>query len=268
MLYIAYLDEFGHIGPYISNDHARHKTHPVFGLGGVVLPYYQVRSFTTFFYQLKNRLLKFEIEKGGVHPAKWEKKGSALYTTNNVLKYPELRKATNRLLNQINNLGGFGIYVGTEKPRTEELDSKELFHSTLIEIIKRLDEECIARNDQFMVILDEQEENVMRGEIVERTSIEMFGANNRKHLIEPPVQAESHLYQTLQCADWLCGLFGRMAHLQFEPEHKQDFEWIDTYFKARLDAVCKRSGIRPDVHKPASENSLIQLSGRFTKQGK
>jgi hypothetical protein len=49
MLYIAYLDEFGHIGPYVSHDHPRHKTHPVFGLGGVVLPYYQVRQFTTFF---------------------------------------------------------------------------------------------------------------------------------------------------------------------------------------------------------------------------
>jgi hypothetical protein len=211
--------------------------------------------------------LKFEIDQAGVHPAKWEKKGAALYTTRNVTKYPELRKATNRLLNQINNLGGFGIYVGTEKVRSENLDSKELFHSTLIEIIKRLDEECIGRNDQFMVILDEQEENVMRGEIVERTSIEMFGANNRKHLIEPRVQAESHLYQTLQCADWLCGLFGRMAHLQFEPEHKKDFEWVDTYFKARLDAVCKRSGVRPTSHKPASLDSLDQLVSRFHKSG-
>lgn len=28
---IAYLDEFGHVGPYVSRDHARHNTHPVFG---------------------------------------------------------------------------------------------------------------------------------------------------------------------------------------------------------------------------------------------
>lgn len=263
MLYIAYLDEFGHIGPYISHDDPKHKTHPAFGIGGVVLPYYQVRSFSTFFFQLKNRLLAYEIQRDGVHPARWEKKGSSLYRTENVLKYPELRKATFRLLNKINELGGFAIYVGTEKARNENLDSKQLFHSTLKELIKRLNEECAVRNDQFMVILDEQEENVMRGEIVERTGIEMFGANNRKHLIEPPVQAESHLYQTLQCADWLCGLFGRMSHLQFEPEQKKEFEWFNKYFKSRLDTITKRSGIRPTTDKPATQGSIEKLLEKF-----
>ena len=34
LLYIVYLDEFGHIGPFISHDHPTHKTHPIFGLGG------------------------------------------------------------------------------------------------------------------------------------------------------------------------------------------------------------------------------------------
>lgn len=32
MLYIAYLDEFGHIGPYISRLDKRHNDNPVFGL--------------------------------------------------------------------------------------------------------------------------------------------------------------------------------------------------------------------------------------------
>ena len=36
--YIAYLDEFGHIGPYIRRSHEIHNTSPVFGLGGIVLP--------------------------------------------------------------------------------------------------------------------------------------------------------------------------------------------------------------------------------------
>ena len=62
----------------------------MFGLAGLVLPYSEVRSFSTYFFQLKNRLLKFELEHSGVHSAKWEKKGSALYTLKNVQKYPEL----------------------------------------------------------------------------------------------------------------------------------------------------------------------------------
>lgn len=55
-----------------------------------------------------------------------------------------------------------------------------------------------------------QWENDFRTQIVSEASIQMFG-EARTTMIEPPVQAESHLFQTLQCADWLCGLIGRIA---------------------------------------------------------
>lgn len=93
MLYIAYLNEFGYVGPYIAHDEPRHKTCSVFGLGGLMLPFPEIRRFSTYFIQLKNRLLKFELERSGDHPAKWEKKSSALYTINNIEKYFELRQA-------------------------------------------------------------------------------------------------------------------------------------------------------------------------------
>ena len=103
MLYFVYLDEFGHIGPYISSDDPKHKTHPAFGLAGLVLPYTEVRSFSTYFFQLKNHLLSPELDLSEDHPAKWEKKGSALYTLKNIQKYPELRTTTFRLINNIAN---------------------------------------------------------------------------------------------------------------------------------------------------------------------
>ncbi len=34
----AYLDEFGHIGPYVGRDDPRYKESPVSGLAGFVLP--------------------------------------------------------------------------------------------------------------------------------------------------------------------------------------------------------------------------------------
>ena len=117
MLYFAYLDEFGHIGPYIARNDPAYNDSPVFGLGGVILPYHEVRAFSTWFYQLKCRLLKWEIEQSGQHPATWEKKGSALYTTRNVMTYQELRRATNRLLLKIRNVGGHVFYVGLQKNR-------------------------------------------------------------------------------------------------------------------------------------------------------
>ena len=35
--YFAYLDEFGHIGPYVSRADARHNGSPVFGLAGTII---------------------------------------------------------------------------------------------------------------------------------------------------------------------------------------------------------------------------------------
>lgn len=264
-MYLVYLDEFGHIGPFLAKSHAKHKTHPLFGLGGLVLPSDKVRSFSTFFYQLKNQLLDFELKQTDMHRAKWEKKGSSLYTLNNVTKYRQLRQATFRLLNQIEKVGGFVFYVGIEKRRDETRhNAKEVYHSVLKEAIKRLNEECELTDDWFLLILDQQEENVMRGEIVERASVEMHG-NKRYRLVEAPVQAESHLYQTIQCADWLCGLFGRLTQYQMDKEEYPELEIFDKYFAERIKKVQKRSSIRPCKENPARVTRLIQLAQKFEK---
>ncbi|MCI5218506.1 MAG: DUF3800 domain-containing protein [Candidatus Electrothrix sp. LOE2] len=245
MLYIAYLDEFGHIGPYLSRDDPRHKTHPVFGLGGVVLPHNQVRNFATFFFKLKNDLLAYEIKKSGCHPARWEKKGAALYTTKNITKYRQLRTASFRLLNQIDRAGGFTFYVGIEKRKNvEQHNSKKLFHSVLKEAIKRLDQECGNLHSQLLIILDQQEDRVMRPEIVQNAAYEMFGEDPRRTLIEPPIQAESHLYQTIQCADWICGIVGRLSCYRSEPDHRKELEWAEKYFSQRLERISRRSSIK------------------------
>ncbi len=244
MLYIAYLDEFGHIGPYLSHDHPSHKTSPVFGLAGIVLPAQKVRQFATFFFQLKSRLLKWEISRANEHPARWEKKGSQLFTTKNVEKYSEVRKATNRILNWLQENGGYVFYVGLEKRRTEENQSSEaLYKAVLQEAIKRLDSECQRQNNNLLIILDEQEDN-FRAKIVEAAGYSMFGDTPCKTLIEPPIQAESHLYQTLQCADWICGLIGRLTAFHAEPEALKEFEWAEKFFGDRIKKASRRSSVR------------------------
>lgn len=77
----------------------------------MVLPYNEVRNFATFFFKLKSSLLEFEINQSSEHPARWEKKGSALYTVKNVQKSQDLRNATFRLLNKIKKVDGFIFYV-------------------------------------------------------------------------------------------------------------------------------------------------------------
>jgi len=158
LTYIAYLDEFGHIGPYINRNHPQHNDSPVFGSAGLVLPIDEVRGFGTWFFQRKCELLKFEIDRSGGHAATWEKKGSSLFTVNNVNKYPELRKFTFRLLNKIQNVGGFVFYVGGVKSEAPGVHNpNQLYRLVLREAIKRLDQYCVddchpAQN--FLITLD------------------------------------------------------------------------------------------------------------------
>ena len=162
MTYFAYLDEFGHIGPYISRTDPRYKESPVFGLAGFVLPASEVRGFGTWFFQRKCELLRFEIDRSGEHPAVWEKKGASLFTVTNVTRYRELRNCTNRLFNKIENLGGFVFYVGLRKtaaPATH--DPNRLYRSVLVEAIKRIDAFCEhdrPRRDNFVAILDQHDQ--------------------------------------------------------------------------------------------------------------
>lgn len=101
MQYMAYLDEFGHIGPYISKDHPQHNDSPVFGLAGYIIPASEVREFNRWFYKRKCDLLSWEIEQSGKSPAIWEKKGSSLFTVKNLTKYPQAGRLMLRMLNKI-----------------------------------------------------------------------------------------------------------------------------------------------------------------------
>jgi hypothetical protein len=209
-----------------------------------VLPEERVRPFASFFYRLKCNLLAFEIERDGVPAYQWEKKGASLYTTQNVLKYVELRHATARLLNRIEKEGGMVFYVGIEKPRVpEEHDAKRLYQSILTDAISRLDDYCIGSDSMFIVVLDEHRDKGAREDLVAATSREMFDASRLACLIEPPIQAESHLFQTLQCADWICGLVGRAGCHLVAPAEYAELSWVEKYFAQRLARVAPISGI-------------------------
>jgi hypothetical protein len=72
----------------------------------------------------------------------------------------------------------------------------------------------------------------------------MFGDARRERMIEPPIQAESHLFQTLQCADWISGLVGRAGCYLVAPTEYQDLIWVPKYFSHRLARAAPTSGIR------------------------
>lgn len=250
--YVAYLDEFGHVGQYVSRSHAQFKTSPVFGLGGVLLPATQVREFAIFFYQLKCQLLAWDLvnENPRNLPAyQWEKKGSKLYTVRNITQYRTLRQSTFRLLNHIRKIGGHVFYAGEYKSAPPDRhDATETFKRQLLNAVRTIDRYCAPSGSTFMLLLDEQRAgNEWRERNVEACTLAMFedAAEKCRSLIEPPLQGESHLFQTLQCADWICGLVGRLMTLAVSPEEYPDWAPFDKYFSDRLaNAALPGSGLQ------------------------
>ena len=190
--YFAYLDEFGHIGPYVSRQDHRHNDSPVFGMAGFVLPSEQVRGFGTWFFQRKCELLAPDIERSGQHPALWEKKGASLYTVTNVTRYAELRHFTNRLFIKIAALGGFVFYVGIKKTVPPGVhNSNRLYIRVFLEAIKRIDEfsakDCLPPAN-FVLILDEHDQRADHGGSAQHVSngAAFLTTRRSKHAIRPP----------------------------------------------------------------------------------
>lgn len=50
-MHIVFLDEFGHIGPFVSRNHERYRTSPVFGMAGFMLDSSKVRELSTWYHQ-------------------------------------------------------------------------------------------------------------------------------------------------------------------------------------------------------------------------
>ena len=253
--FLVYLDEFGHIGPFVSRTDPRYNTSPVFGFGGIIIPAEQVRFFSSWFFKLKCSLLSFEINRASTPAHSWEKKGAALYTTTNVLKYPELRRAAFRLFNQIERCGGHVFYVGVEKfSDVTKHSPNALTFAVLREAIRRLHSHCVKdtnENAGYLMFLDRREEETYRDSLIKVTQQEMYGENPLWTLLEAPTQVESHRYQLMQAADWICALIGRIEAYHTRQQEYPEYDWTDKYFTSRLKRVAIRSGVR-------KENKLIE----------
>ena len=68
--------------------------------------------------------------------------------------------------------------------------------------------------------------------------------DRRRRLIEPPFHLKSHRYQTLQPADWIAGLVGRLGAAWADPAAYPENEVFRRYFEYRLNQVSRRSGVR------------------------
>ena len=226
---IAYLDEFGHQGPYIRHDHPKYNTHPVFGYGGYVLPSNNVRELGGYFEYLKEKLLSWEIAQSGAHPRRWEKKGSALLTTSNISSYGnEILPALKRLYRKLGRLDGWLFFFGQQKP----ISPVSVTHETaqvreehcLIQAINRLGTWAHSVDEELLVIMDATDTENRERAVSTLGKAIYSGLNpDNRSIIEVPVQVDSRLYGTVQFADWTCALLGRLTDYHFA--EVSEFAW-------------------------------------------
>jgi hypothetical protein len=215
---IAYLDEFGHIGPFISGAHKKFNDHPVFGFGGFVMPAENVRAFGGYFEYLKERLLAYEIQRDQAHARRWEKKGASLLRTQNIEKYgSEIRPVLSRLERKLKALGGRLFFYGQVKPigsakETGESSSQRSSHA-LRQAILRLSQYAESLDETILICTDSVDQGPRLDAVMASASF-IYGAHTPalKRVIEIPMQLESHYYGTTQYADWVCAMLSRSTH--------------------------------------------------------
>lgn len=243
-MYFFYLDEFGHIGPFVKKKDPQYYANPVFGLGGFGIPATKVRIFSKTFYELKVKALQRDIDKSKLKPGQFEKKGSELFRTKNIAKYSNIRGLINSIFNLIDSNDGIVFYNGLVKSSDpEHHNSKGVYINVLKNSVKSINKYCEEKSEFGAIFLDEIEPR-MRTSAVEVASVSLYGYDRCFNILEPPYQVESHLYQTVQCADWICAILGRL----FAYEHKSDEfpkeEVFKRYFSDRLKKVSKNSSIQ------------------------
>ncbi|MBD9635498.1 DUF3800 domain-containing protein [Ensifer sp. ENS07] len=237
----AYLDEFGHAGPYFGRSHLRHNASPVFGLAGILLPETAVRPFATVFLKRKKELLDVEIQRSNKNGYEWEKKGTNLFTANSISKYPAVRNAMLRLINEVRNSQGKIFYYGREKIRgTEDVRANGLYTTVFANAIRQINSYCESIGENFVLIVDEHS---ARKELLETAAKTMFGAEPVRRLLSPPFEVESYLNQNMQAADWIATIVGRLWNHRLDPLDFAAYSDYEKYYWRRVHSVATHSSV-------------------------
>lgn len=227
---LAYLDEIGEPGAYISKEHPRFNTNPVFGYAGFVIPETTARNFGTQFTQEKRRQFANELTNEE-HPARWERKGSLIFTPDAWSDYGSQIRIFRGLVRTLGKLGGKVFYYadqkekGTEKQVTLSRQNREM--RAMQETINRLCRFANGQNSRILIMMDQINEKE-RAEQVSAGYSHIFARSKEfpemEAAVEPPMHIDSSLSSNIQFADWIAAAVSRAIDYQLEPDSR--YSWI------------------------------------------
>jgi len=87
----------------------------------------------------------------------------------------------------------------------------------------------------FMMVLDQHSS---RADLLEAATKTMFGQDPAPKLLEPPFEVESHLYQTVQAADWIAAILGKLWAYRLRPDQYPELRIFETFFGALINATA------------------------------
>ena len=229
---LAYIDEIGETGAFVSRDHARYNTSPAFGYAGFLVPAEHAREFAQQHARVKRTIFASEIAKA-THPGRWERKGASIFRPDTLTKYSYQIRAINGLIWKLRKLGGQLFYYADEKqtgtPKQTQLDTVERETQAMREALNRIARHASKQDACVMVMIDQINEKD-RAERLPKMYSHILGRAadfpEMRRIIEPPMHVDSERSANIQFADWIAACVTRAIEYQLLKD--SPYRWVTT----------------------------------------
>lgn len=247
---LAYIDEIGEPGAFVSPTHPKYNTSPAFGYAGFLIHEDAAREFGAHMQREKETVFASEI--GDEHPGRWERKGASIFRPVTLQKYPQQLRVFNALVEHLRSKGGNLFYYADEKPqgtpKQTSLDVVARESQAMGETLNRLARQAHRLDSNIMVLIDHVNEKTRTDRLSQMYRHILGRASSypeMRRIVEPPMHVDSTLSSNIQFADWVAACLTRAIDYQLlrESRHK----WI-------ADA--------------ANSGPLLKLRGSFTQESK
>jgi len=227
---LAYIDEIGEPGAFISRDHERFHTSPAFGYAGFVIEAECARIFGQRFTHEKRTLFAPELVDQP-NPGQWEKKGASMFRPTTASTHPQHLRVFAGLVRHLRSMRGMLFYYADEKPqgtpKQTNLDPAARETSAMQETLNRLCTYAERRQRNLLVMIDQINEKTraerlpqMYGHIFRRSA----DRPEMKRIVEPPMHVDSVLSANIQFADWVAAATTRAIDNQLIRD--SPYHWV------------------------------------------
>lgn len=227
---LAYLDEVGEPGAFISKSHHQYNTSPGFGYAGFLIPDENAREFGSIFTEEKRTLFSAEFESAS-NQGVWEIKGSTVFRSKTPTYARQNIRVFQNLCRRLTSLGGQLFYYIDEKPKGTpkqvSLDQDLVERRAMEEVLNRACTAADSRGENVMFMIDAIDEDNRAKRLPNMYAHILGRAANKPEMrraIEPPMHIDSKLSASIQFADWVAAFVGRATEYQLLGD--DDYLWV------------------------------------------